>query len=154
MSDDTDHTLDQLLAAFRSGAPEPEALSGTLDMDTAYAIQVRLLNRLRNAGARHTGWKIGQTNAAMRRERGETQPAPGNAGESLPRFKLYEHVAGALLTGEALPGASVEVRLGVTTDQGRHFEWSARTSASRSGRWRQRVPYANRGASSTDRDSR
>ncbi len=77
MSDDVDHILDQLLAAFRSGAPEPEALSGTVDLDTAYTIQVRLLHRLRNAGARHTGWKIGQTNAAMRRERGETKPAPG-----------------------------------------------------------------------------
>ena len=51
MNDGTDHTLDQLLAAFRSGAPEPEALSGTLDMDTAYAIQVRLLHRLRNAAS-------------------------------------------------------------------------------------------------------
>ena len=77
MSDATDHVLDQLLAAFRSGAAEPAGLAGTLDMDTAYSMQVRLLHRLRGGGAKHTGWKIGQTSAAMRAERGEHQPAPG-----------------------------------------------------------------------------
>lgn len=75
MTDDA--TLDALLAAYRSGAPQPEHMVGTLAMDDAYAMQVRLLRRLRGAGARHTGWKIGQTSTAMRAERGETQPAPG-----------------------------------------------------------------------------
>ena len=63
-----------------------------------------------------------------------------------PLFKLYEHVSGALLAGEARPDAQVQVKLALETNQGRRIEWVARTTANRAGRWRQRVPYATQGA--------
>jgi 2-keto-4-pentenoate hydratase len=74
---DNDDTLNTLLAAYRAGSPQPAQLVGKVPMDDAYALQVRLLRRLREAGAAHSGWKIGQTNAAMRAERGEDRLAPG-----------------------------------------------------------------------------
>jgi 2-keto-4-pentenoate hydratase len=72
-----DPTLDTLLAAYRAGRALPAHLAGRITNDDAYAMQIRLLGRLRDAGAAHSGWKIGQTNTAMRAERGETQRALG-----------------------------------------------------------------------------
>ena len=45
-------------------------------MDEAYALQL-VLNRHLNAAVAQGGWKLGQTNAALRAQRGETAPAPG-----------------------------------------------------------------------------
>ncbi len=73
---DTD-TLDTLLAAWNDGNDAPDALRGQVSMDEAYALQLALLNRHLNAAVAQGGWKLGQTNAALRAQRGETAPAPG-----------------------------------------------------------------------------
>ena len=73
---DTD-TLDTLLAAWNDGDDAPDALRGQVSMDEAYALQLALLNRHLNAAVAQGGWKLGQTNAALRAQRGETAPAPG-----------------------------------------------------------------------------
>ena len=70
-------TLDRLLSAWNAGQPMPEDLAGNVTMPEAYRMQAQVLRRRLNAGKQHTGWKIGQTNAQMREERGEDSPAPG-----------------------------------------------------------------------------
>jgi 2-oxopent-4-enoate/cis-2-oxohex-4-enoate hydratase len=69
--------LDQLLAAWDNHEPAPSALVGQLRMADAYTMQAQLLARRIGDGQIHTGWKVGQTAAKMRAERGEEQPAPG-----------------------------------------------------------------------------
>jgi len=78
MSDDATQSItDRLLAAWEGGGPAPPDLAGTVDMGRAYEIQIEVLRRAVAGGRRHRGWKIGQTNTAMRAERGESEPAPG-----------------------------------------------------------------------------
>lgn len=69
--------LDTLLPAWNARQPAPESLIGQVSMADAYAAQVELLRRRIAEGAVHAGWKVGQTSAAMRAQRGATEPAPG-----------------------------------------------------------------------------
>lgn len=69
--------LAELLDAWETGADAPAHLLGTLAMDDAYTLQIELLRARRAQGLRASGWKVGQTNAAMRAGRGEAAPAPG-----------------------------------------------------------------------------
>ena len=59
-----------------------------------------------------------------------------------PAFKVYEHVAGAVLEGSAEHGARVEARLDVETNRGRSFRFVSSTTADPDGSFRLRVPYA------------
>lgn len=69
--------LDELLQAWEQNAAAPAHLLGTVSMSDAYLMQLELLAQRIGGGLIHTGWKIGQTAAAMRAERGESEPAPG-----------------------------------------------------------------------------
>lgn len=69
--------LDTLLDAWRTGSTPPSKLIGTVPMTDAYSMQLQLLDREVAAGHVHRGWKVGQTAASMRAERGEAEPAPG-----------------------------------------------------------------------------
>jgi 2-oxopent-4-enoate/cis-2-oxohex-4-enoate hydratase len=91
VSDDLGPITDRLLAALEAGEPAPADLAGTVEMDTAYRIQLEVLRRGVAAGRRHAGWKIGLTNPTMRSERGESSPAPGFL------FKDAEHESGTPL---------------------------------------------------------
>ena len=72
-----DQLLTTLLDAWNNSQPAPKALHGTVTMDRAYALQMALRDRYSAEGRQQSGWKIGQTNAQMRAERGEHEPAPG-----------------------------------------------------------------------------
>lgn len=72
-----DARLRELLNAWDHDEPAPAALLGEVSMDEAYALQLTLLDAKVQTGAVHTGWKVGQTAASMRAERGESAPAPG-----------------------------------------------------------------------------
>jgi dolichyl-diphosphooligosaccharide--protein glycosyltransferase len=60
-------------------------------------------------------------------------------------FKVFEHVAGARITGRAAPGARVSVALPLWTNRPRELVYRAHTIAEASGRYALRVPYANQG---------
>ncbi len=68
------------------------------------------------------------------------------AGIGRSEFRVFEHVAGARLVGEAAPGAVVVARLGYTSNRGRRGRFESRATAGPDGRYEIRVPYANRGA--------
>ncbi|MEM7405032.1 MAG: fumarylacetoacetate hydrolase family protein [Pseudomonadota bacterium] len=72
-----DARLRDLLHAWDRDEAAPAALHGHISMDEAYALQLTLLDAKVQTGAVHTGWKVGQTAASMRAERGESAPAPG-----------------------------------------------------------------------------
>ena len=74
---ESDQLLDTLLDAWRAGNGPPNELVGTVPMRDAYNMQLQLLDREVAAGRTHRGWKVGQTAASMRAERGEAEPAPG-----------------------------------------------------------------------------
>ena len=71
------NTLDTLLAAWSAGQDAPAELAGEVSMQQAYALQLELLDRHLAEGTAQAGWKLGQTNAALRASRGESEPAPG-----------------------------------------------------------------------------
>ncbi len=60
-------------------------------------------------------------------------------------FKVFEYVAGAQVTGRAAPGAPVRVSLELVTNRKREIEYTTSTIAGSDGRYRVRLPYANRG---------
>lgn len=62
-----------------------------------------------------------------------------------PIYKVYELVRGAEIVGRAAPGASIELRAGVSTNRGRRFFYERRIRAGSDGSWRVRVPYATVG---------
>jgi len=119
MSDAAD-LLDSLLPAWTAREPAPPSRVGQVSMAQAYETQVELLRRRVAEGAQHSGWKVGQTSAAMRAERGATEPAPGfmlqgNALESGANLPVH---AGevcflepelAIVMGSDLGGAEVTV---------------------------------------------
>lgn len=65
--------------------------------------------------------------------------------EAEPVYRVYELVAGAQIVGRSAPGATVEVRAGVSTSRGRRFFYERRVAADGDGTWRVRVPYATAG---------
>jgi dolichyl-diphosphooligosaccharide--protein glycosyltransferase len=64
------------------------------------------------------------------------------AGASLPRFRAFELVSGARITGTAEPGREVKLRLNVKTNAGRRFLYERETRADQQGRFELVVPYA------------
>lgn len=58
------------------------------------------------------------------------------------QYKVFEHVPGARLVGDAPPGATVTAEVEVGTLRGRRFTYFATTVADSSGRFALRVPYA------------
>lgn len=75
----------------------------------------------------------------------ESQPRTEKRAGRRPAFKVYEHVRGALLVGEAEPGAPVEARLAIETNRGRRFEFLSTVRADAQGRFALRFPYPTRG---------
>ncbi len=68
------------------------------------------------------------------------------APDAPPFYKVFEHVAGASVEGRARPLASVEARLELRTNRHRQLVYRQTTRADALGRYRLRLPYANRGA--------
>jgi asparagine N-glycosylation enzyme membrane subunit Stt3 len=62
-----------------------------------------------------------------------------------PRYKVFEFVPGAQIVGASAPGARIRATLGVRTNRGRRFVYSALVSAAADGRYALRVPYSTRG---------
>lgn len=73
----SESTLDRLLAAWDGGHVQPEDLSGTVAMTDAFPMMMHTLTRRLASGLVVSGWKLGQTNAKLRAERGEAHAAPG-----------------------------------------------------------------------------
>jgi 2-oxo-3-hexenedioate decarboxylase len=68
MSDrDLDAVAERLAADIANGDHFPAWLSGTLDLDAALAVQLRLLRRHLDSGERLAGWKVGLTSDRARR---------------------------------------------------------------------------------------
>lgn len=57
------------------------------------------------------------------------------------RFKLYEIVKGARVTGSTLPGEVVEARVGLRGENGQRFEYRTYDRSDREGRYELRLPY-------------
>jgi asparagine N-glycosylation enzyme membrane subunit Stt3 len=60
-------------------------------------------------------------------------------------YKIYEVVPGAIVVGRAAPGATIEVSIPLKTNRNRAFEYRTEIRADDEGRYRVRLPYANRG---------
>jgi dolichyl-diphosphooligosaccharide--protein glycosyltransferase len=71
-----------------------------------------------------------------------TDPNLASAGYSLPRFKAFELVPGAIITGTAEPNQVVELRLTVETNTGRRFLYERTTRSDQQGKFQLVVPYA------------
>ncbi len=72
-------------------------------------------------------------------------PPPGFQEKRIAAVKIYEVVAGALLSGRTLPFHPVKVEVGVRSNIGRTFVWSIGGLSGPDGRFRFRVPYATGG---------
>jgi dolichyl-diphosphooligosaccharide--protein glycosyltransferase len=59
--------------------------------------------------------------------------------------KVFEYVKGARIEGTALNGSLIEVSTTITTNQGRNFTYSARTTANDSSEYEFIVPYSTEG---------
>lgn len=68
--------------------------------------------------------------------------APPRGAPPHRALKLFEHVPGAFVVGEAGPGAPVAAEIDVATPAGRRFTWRTEGRAGPDGRFRLRVPYA------------
>ena len=68
-------------------------------------------------------------------------PATG-ATPGLSYYKVFEAVAGAMVTGRAAPGEAVILALDLQTGRGRRFSYLTRTYAGPDGQFSVRVPYA------------
>jgi asparagine N-glycosylation enzyme membrane subunit Stt3 len=75
----------------------------------------------------------------------EASAEAGQAGRGPDRFKVFEHVRGAEIHGEAPPGARVRAQLAFTTNRGRRGVYRSHTNADAGGEYRLRLPYATRG---------
>lgn len=75
---DTQTAIDLLWQSYEAGAPAPAELKGALDLDTALAVQLGVLDRRLAAGASQAGWKIGLTSARVRERFGTTRQPFGH----------------------------------------------------------------------------
>lgn len=66
-----------LWAAMRQGRHMPAEFIGTLDLPSAYRVQLALLDLYLAAGERQAGWKVGLTAAAMQRQQKVHEPCFG-----------------------------------------------------------------------------
>ncbi len=76
----------------------------------------------------------------------ESLRIPGVGSREIARFKVFEFVHGALVTGRTVPGTRVLASLRLRTNQDREFWYRATTVGDNRGRYALRLPYANRGA--------
>jgi hypothetical protein len=76
----------------------------------------------------------------------ESRPWAKDVAASPAFFKVFEHVAGARITGRAAPGARISVSLPLRTNRRRELVYRAHTTAAADGRYVLRVPYANQGS--------
>jgi len=79
---------------------------------------------------------------ALSRHRLVFETAPYWTEGRAERFQVYEVVPGALIVGQARPGARVGARLPLLTNLGRSFTYRTSTTADRSGRYELRLPYS------------
>ncbi len=73
----------------------------------------------------------------------ESPPLDPNLKPFRSYSKLFEVVRGAVVVGEAEPGAEVWISLRMKTRHGGKFVFHSRTDASSSGHYRFRIPYSN-----------
>ncbi len=135
-------TLDRLETRYVVVSPHVEAELPEIPPHSMYQ---RLY--LHDGSEKARGPQGGNLVAALERHRlvfeiGRT-PRPGRPDE--PLFKVFEYVPGALLTGRSPPGAWIEARLPLRTNQGRYLVYRATVRADDAGRYAIRLPYANRG---------
>jgi len=75
------------------------------------------------------------------------QTYPGSISESPTGYvKTFEYVEGAILTGTASPGSTVNLNLTVQTNQNRIIDYTQSVTADASGTFSFRVPYSTTGA--------
>ncbi len=79
---ETQTATDLLWQSYVDGAPAPAELKGALDLDTALAVQLGILERRLDAGAELAGWKIGLTSARVRGRFGTTRQPFGHLLQS------------------------------------------------------------------------
>jgi dolichyl-diphosphooligosaccharide--protein glycosyltransferase len=70
-------------------------------------------------------------------------------GSAVSFFKVFEVVKGARIAGRGKPGATVSLRLPLSTSRGRVFTYHAATKGDREGRYGFTVPYATEGKQGT-----
>ncbi|MBW2399436.1 MAG: hypothetical protein JRG80_09200, partial [Deltaproteobacteria bacterium] len=75
----------------------------------------------------------------------ESPPRVRTDPPSRSMFKMFEFVPGANVVGRAAPGARVRVTLRLRSNRQRGIDYTVESVASRSGEYRFRFPYANRG---------
>lgn len=131
----------QAVTAFQTSQSEEEAWRiaeglGARFVVTSPAAPGTVMDRLHRLDGRRAD---GAPALARFRLVGEVAPRPGE--REIP-FKLFERVAGAILTVQGEPGARVTAALAVPTSTGRRFSWRAVTRLDAEGAARIRVPYA------------
>lgn len=62
--------------------------------------------------------------------------------------KIFEHVPGATITGQASPGSEVVISVPIATNRGRNFEYRQSTVADSNGSFSLVVPYSTEGPAS------
>jgi dolichyl-diphosphooligosaccharide--protein glycosyltransferase len=144
---------------FRSDETKASALLEALE--TRYVVvQAELLSEVDRAGSLsmlrrlyfHGGSEVrgppgGAPIPALERHRliYESGPSFDPPGETA-RFKVFEFVRGARVSGRAAPGIIVRATLPLRTNREREFFYRATTVADAKGRYRFRLPYATHGA--------
>lgn len=73
---------DLLWESYRTGESAPAALKGALDVDDALRVQLAILDRRLEAGARLAGWKIGLTSERVRQRFDTTRQPFGHLLEA------------------------------------------------------------------------
>lgn len=74
---DIDHVADALWAALQEERHMPAEWAGKFTLQEGYAVQLDMLRRHVAAGERQSGWKVGLTAAAMRRQQQVYEPCFG-----------------------------------------------------------------------------
>lgn len=117
-----DRAVDAFWESARRGIHAPPEWAGPLTRDTAYRIQLGMLERYVRGGDRHAGWKVGLTAKAMQVQQGVHEPVFGfllasGARPSGTRFRYAELIDPGfenelcLTVGRTLRGP------GITTEQ-------------------------------------
>jgi 2-keto-4-pentenoate hydratase len=68
---------DAIWEGMRRGIHHPPELAGALSLDDGFRVQLALLERYRQVGERHAGWKVGLTAVAMQQQWGMHEPVFG-----------------------------------------------------------------------------
>lgn len=76
----------------------------------------------------------------------ESRPWGTEPVDGPPLFRVFEHVKGALIVGQAPPGSPVEARVSLRSGRPRELVHRVRSRADAEGHYTMRVPYSNHGA--------